>query len=254
MTVHSYTSPLLQVPHAFFTREGGVSKGIYASLNCGNGSRDAASDVRENRRRAASGLGFSADHLCTLYQVHSPNVVTLSTPIAPGQVQADALVTQTPGLLLGILTADCAPVLFADAQAGVVGAAHAGWKGAFTGVLENTIAAMADLGAREIHAAIGPCISQESYEVGAEFLARFLEDSPENAAFFSPSGREGHAQFDLPGYVAHRLARAGLRHIGRIAKDTCAEEQAFFSYRRTTLRGEGDYGRQLSAIGLKGIT
>jgi YfiH family protein len=241
------------VVHGFFTRQGGVSKDIYAGLNCGPGSNDNKKDIRENRRRAAAALGFAVDHLCTLYQVHSNTVLTVNKPWVTAPLDADAMVSKTPGLLLGILTADCAPVLFSDAQAGVIGAAHAGWKGAMGGVLENTIDVMMSLGAKRetIAAAVGPCIGQQSYEVGAEFAANFFEKDETSRPFFIPGPREGHPLFHLEGYVVDRLKRAGLQHIEASAMDTAADAAQFFSYRRKTLRGERDYGRQLSAIGLK---
>jgi hypothetical protein len=244
-------STLLSSPHAFFTRAGGVSEGLYASLNVGVGSKDNPDHVRENRARAAAALGFAPEQLRTVYQVHSPDVLTL-TKASSVAVQADAMVTRERGLLLGILTADCAPVLFADTHASVIGAAHAGWKGAFTGVLENTVAAMEGLGARRsaITAVIGPCIAQSSYEVGPEFVARLCEADPSHAAFFIPSTRADHSLFDLPAYVHRRLLALGLQAIEAIAMDTAALEADFFSYRRATLRGDADYGRQLSAIGM----
>ncbi|WP_366552937.1 peptidoglycan editing factor PgeF [Aquibaculum sediminis] len=238
--------------HAFFTREGGVSQGIYDSLNCGPGSKDNPDHVAENRRRAAAALGLEPDRLLTCYQVHSPNVVTVEEPWnAAERPEADGLVTATPGLALGILTADCAPVLLADAQAGVIGAAHAGWKGAVGGVLEATVDAMEALGARRdaIIAGIGPCIAQRSYEVGPDFPAPFLAQGEENRDLFRP-GAGDRLHFDLKDYVARRLHRAGLRQVQPLPCDTCSEEERFFSYRRACLRGEPDYGRQLSAIAL----
>lgn len=248
-------SELSAIRHAFFTRDGGVSGGIYASNNCGLGSSDDPAAVAENRARCAARLGLAADRLATVYQVHSPDVAVVEAPFPRERApKADAMVTRTPGLALGILTADCAPVMLADAEAGVIGAAHAGWKGAFGGVLENTVAAMAALGARpgRIVAAIGPCIAQASYEVGPEFPGRLTGRDPRDADLFAPSRREGHFMFDLPGYVARRLASAGVGSVARAPHDTCAEEDSFFSYRRATLRGEPDYGRGLSAIALAG--
>lgn len=243
-----------RVRHGFFTREGGVSDGIYASMNCGPGSRDAPERVVENRRRAMAQLDLPPQALVTLYQVHSPKVVVVDEPFAEGnRPEGDAMVTRRPGLALGILTADCVPVLFADGKQGVIGAAHAGWKGAIGGVIENTLAAMADLGARkgQIVAAIGPCIGQRSYEVGPEFPAPFLAEDPGNADFFAASPRAGHFLFDLPGYVARKLSRLGVHEVSRVPADTCRDEARFFSYRRATLRSEPDYGRQLSAIVLE---
>lgn len=238
--------------HAFFTREGGVSEGIYASLNCGLGSGDNPVHVAENRRRAAASLGVETDRLLTCYQAHTADAVTVAQPWQEGErPQADALVTRTPGLAIGILTADCAPVLLADVRAGVIGAAHAGWKGALRGILEATVEAMVNLGARprEIVAAIGPCISQRSYEVGPEFPAPFLAQSEANSSFFR-KGDGDRLLFDLKSYVARRLVHAGVRDVEPLPCDTCSEEERFFSYRRARQRGETDYGRALSAIAL----
>lgn len=238
--------------HSFFGREGGVSEGIYAGLNVGRGSKDEPAHIEENRRRVAAQFGVGAEKLCTLYQVHSPDVVVLSSPTS-GEEKADAMVTTMPGLVLGILTADCAPVLFADAEAGVIGAAHAGWKGAYSGVLANTVQAMLKLGARRerIHATIGPCIAQASYEVGPEFIDNLEKQSSANKQFFQPNTKRRHAQFDLAGYVTQQLRVAGLQQITALGMDTYADEDRFFSYRRTTHRSEGDYGRQISAIMLR---
>jgi hypothetical protein len=239
--------------HGFFTRKGGVSEGIYSSLNCGLGSGDDPAKVGENRARAMALLELPAPALATVYQHHSADVVRVETPSPQAaRPKADAMVTVRPGVALGIGTADCAPVLFADAAAGVIGAAHAGWRGAVGGVLEATVKAMTELGAEpaRIHAAIGPTIGQASYEVGPEFPAPFLAQDPANARFFIPAKRRGHFMFDLPGYVAARLRRLGLGAVEDLARDTCAEADAFFSYRRTTLLGEKDYGRGLSAIAL----
>jgi len=241
------------VVHGFFTRRGGVSGGIYASLNVGIGSRDNPDHVMENRKRAEAALGMKPGALSTLYQVHGGNVVTATAPIALDQrSDADGIVTDKPGVLLGILTADCTPVLFADRKKGVIGACHAGWQGAIRGVCGATVAAMEDLGANpgDITAVIGPTILQESYEVGPEYVARFIDDDPANARFFRDGERAGHAYFDLQGYVASRLERLGLGGIQRLAMDTCADEERFFSNRRALLNDEGDYGRQLSAIAL----
>jgi purine-nucleoside/S-methyl-5'-thioadenosine phosphorylase / adenosine deaminase len=238
----------------FFTREGGVSQRLYAALNCGYGSGDDPEAVRENRRRAMERLGLKPEALVTLYQIHSPTVVTVDAPWRPGESpKADGAVTNRRGLALGILTADCAPVLFADAEARVIGAAHAGWRGAFTGVLEETVAAMTRIGADpgRIRAAIGPCIAQPSYEVGPEFHARFVEADAGNARFFRPSSRDGHHLFDLAGYVRARLERLKLAGVEAAGADTAAEPERWFSYRRTTLAGEKDYGRLLSAIALE---
>jgi len=241
------------IRHGFFTREGGVSEGLYASLNCGLGSGDDPARVTENRSRVADALEVPAPALVTCYQVHSPDVVTVETPWAPGTgPKVDAMVTKTPGVALGILTADCAPVLLADAEARVIGAAHAGWRGALTGVLTATAKAMAELGAEtgRIVAAIGPCIAQRSYEVGPEFPAPFIAADPSNERFFAPAVISGKFHFDLRGFVRSELEKAGLRRVFELPHDTCREER-FFSYRRACLRGEKDYGRALSAITLE---
>jgi polyphenol oxidase len=258
MSVPIVTSPrLAQLPvlrHGFFTRQGGVSAGLYASLNCGVGSQDEPAAVAENRSRACATLGLPASALTTVYQVHGDEVLTLEAPLpadAP-RPQADGMVSATPGVALGILTADCVPVLLADAEARVIGACHAGWKGALGGITDATLRAMRRLGAAplRITAAIGPSIRQDSYEVGAEFPAAFLAADAANSRFFQPGARAGHFQFDLPGYVAARLAAAGIAVIEDLARDTRSEPDQFFSYRRTTLAKEPDYGRQLSAIAL----
>lgn len=240
------------VPHGFLGRRGGVSTGILAGLNVGLGSQDDRAAIAENRRRAVDAV-LPGARLVTLHQVHSAKAVAVTAPFPDdARPHADAMVTDRPGLLLGILTADCAPVLFADAGAGVVGAAHAGWKGAIGGVTDATIAAMEALGARRdrIAAAVGPCIAQPSYEVDDAFRARFAANDPANDRFFI-DGRAGHAQFDLEGYVAHRLAAAGLRRIELLGLDTYADPARFFSYRRATHAGEPDYGREISLIGLR---
>lgn len=239
------------IRHAFFTRTGGVSQGLYASANCGFGSGDAPAAVAENRARAMARLDLPAGSLVTCYQVHSPTCVVVTEPWPHDRApQADAMVTAEPGIALGILTADCAPVLFAAPRARVIGAAHAGWKGAKGGVLDATVARMVELGARrsEIVAAIGPCIAQRSYEVGPEFPGPFLSESPASATFFAPARRPDHFLFDLGGYIVQRLADAGVVMVQRCPNDTVAEEDRFFSYRRACLRGEKDYGRGLSAI------
>lgn len=240
------------VVHGFFCRTGGVSEGLYASLNCGPGSKDLPERVAENRRRAREQLG--AEHLVTLYQIHSPHAVTVTEPWeVADNPKADALVTGRPGIALGVLAADCAPVLLADAQAGVIGAAHAGWSGALGGVIDSAVAAMLRLGAKlpRIRAAIGPCISQAAYEVGPEFEARFRAADSGHASFFAPGARPGHWQFALEAYVGHRLAKAGVGAVERLSACTYTREADFFSYRRATHRGEPDYGRLLSAIVLK---
>lgn len=238
------------IAHGFFGRTGGVSTGIFASLNCGPGSGDERAAVIENRRRATEALAPSST-LVNVHQVHSAKVVTVTAPWQIGHgPQADAMVTDIPGIALGILTADCAPVLFADAEARVIGAAHAGWKGALEGVLESAIAAMERLGARRgrIVAAIGPCISQTNYEVGPEFFARFRDDAPANVRFFLPSDKPEHFRFDLEGYVAARLAAAGIACVTSLSACTYARADDFFSYRRATHKREADYGREISAI------
>lgn len=240
------------VRHGFFTRAGGVSEGIYRGLNAGVGSQDARENVTENRARIAASLGVAPQNLLSLYQVHSPDALVVRAPFGPERPKADALVTDRPGLALGVLSADCGPVLFADADAGVVAAAHAGWKGALTGILESTVEAMERLGAKRerIVAVLGPSIGPENYEVGPEFLDRFTTASAANAAWFTPSAKEGHALFDLNGYTLDRLSRAGVAAHG-VNRCTYADEEAFYSYRRATHRGEGDYGRQISAIVLE---
>ena len=239
-----------RVTHGFFGRKGGVSKGLYDSLNCGPGSSDERASVIENRARATASLAPGAK-LVTLYQMHSAHAVTVSTPWEMADnPKADAFATNKSGIALGILTADCAPILLADTQAHVIGAAHAGWGGALAGVTESVVAAMERLGAKreQISAAIGPCISQPSYEVGPEFKPRFMAADPANARFFAPSKREGHWQFDLAAYVAHRLRQSGIGTIEIMPECTYLGAEDYFSYRRTTHRKEADYGRQLSAI------
>jgi YfiH family protein len=239
--------------HAFFTREGGVSSGIYASLNGGVGSNDDAAHVIENRRRMAEHLGVAPARFLTVFQIHSPDVAIATAPWdTESRPRADAMVTKIPGLAIGVTAADCGPILFADPMARVIGAAHAGWKGAFGGVLENTIGAMEELGASRggIIAAIGPLIRQPSYEVGAEFVARFAEADKDNARFFVPSSRADHAMFDLAGYIRQRLERAGILMIDDTGVDTYADER-LFSYRRSVHRKEPDYGRNIHAIVLE---
>jgi YfiH family protein len=249
----SSLSALPGVRHAFFTREGGVSQGIYASLNGGLGSRDAPENVHENRARMATAVGVAADHFVSAYQIHSPDVIVADAPwTRESAPRADAIVTRTPGLAIGASTADCGPILFADAHARVIGAAHAGWKGALGGILEATIEAMERLGgARErIVAALGPLIRQPNYEVGPEFLTRFTKADPDNAGFFRPSQRADHALFDLGGYIVRRLQRAGIAELEDLGLCTYADPQRFFSYRRSTHRREPDYGRHINAIAL----
>ncbi|MPT46803.1 MAG: peptidoglycan editing factor PgeF [Sphingobium sp.] len=246
------SSALGAVPHGFLGRQGGVSTGLYAGLNVGLGSDDDRDAIIENRRLAGEAV-LPGAALVTLHQVHSPDVITVTGPMADdARPNADALVTQTPGLLLGILTADCVPVLFADESTGVVGAAHAGWKGAIAGVTDRTIEAMEALGARRdrIGCAIGPCIARASYEVDSAFVERFCTDDPSNERFFTDGERHGHAQFDIEAYVAARLADAGVQRIEMLGQDTYAQPDLFFSYRRSCHKAEPGYGRQISLIGL----
>lgn len=256
------TDPLLDgmdgVRHAFFTRQGGVSRGVYASLNVGYGSDDDPAAVSENRDRAMAVFGLSAEALATVYQVHGTQVVMADRDWAlEARPHADGMVTDRPGTVIGILTADCVPVLFAgeNGQGGtVVGGAHAGWRGAISGILDSTVAAMEELGCRrsDIRASIGPCIGRDSYEVGPEFPQPFFDEDPANSRFFTPGKRDGHPMFDIAGYVEDRLRKQGLNAIGRIEADTCADADRFFSYRRKTLTGDPDYGRELSAIAIEG--
>jgi hypothetical protein len=253
MMIEAPTLALAGIRHGFFTREGGVSGGLYASLNGGVGSRDEAADVAENRARMATALGVAPDRFITAYQVHSPRVVIAGRPwTAETRPQADGIVTRVHDLGIGVSTADCGPVLLADAPAGVIGAAHAGWRGALGGVVEATVAAMEQLGAARgrIHAALGPMIRQPSYEVGADLVARFAAEDPASGRFFEPAARPGHALFDLAGYVAGRLAGAGIVHVEDLGLCTYADAGRFFSYRRATHRGETDYGRHINAIAL----
>jgi len=237
------------IRHGFFTRLGGVSSGIYASLNCGPGSRDAPENVAQNRSRVAELLGADQSRLLTLFQKHSAEVVVAEKPWKTPP-EADAIVTSMPGLAIGILTADCAPVLFCDGEAGVIGAAHAGWRGALSGIIDATVKAMITLGARpeRIVAAIGPTISQDAYEVGGEFVERFVAKEPESSAFFITDEGSGEPHFDLPAYVGERLARAGVGTVTDLGHCTYCEETRLFSYRRSQHHGEDDYGRQISAI------
>jgi purine-nucleoside/S-methyl-5'-thioadenosine phosphorylase / adenosine deaminase len=247
-------SSALQAPgirHGFFTRAGGVSEGLYAGLNCGLGSRDATERVLENRARVARHLGGSEPEVLTLYQVHSGKAVRVDGPIARDSLpKADAVVTTVPGLVVGVLTADCTPVLFVDPEAKVVAAAHAGWRGAVGGIIESTVAEMESAGARRdrIRAAIGPTISQPAYEVGPEFEAELLALDPANQHFFVRPSAPGKAHFDLPGFLSRRLDRLELAAVDRVSPCTYANESLFFSFRRTTHRAEPDYGRQISAI------
>jgi len=242
-------SDLPGIAHGFFGREGGVSTGLYASLNCGPGSKDDRASVMENRRRVAHALTQDA-RLVSLAQIHSPFVHLVGADWDDTKhPEGDGMATSVPGIALGILTADCAPVLFADADAGVIGAAHAGWKGAISGVLEATVAAMEALGASRLRitAAVGPCISAPNYEVSDDFRVRFTEADPANSRFFR-SGRNGHHHFDLEGYVATRLAGLGLNRVEALGVCTYPAQNGFFSFRRTTHASEADYGREMSAI------
>lgn len=242
--------------HGFFGRRGGVSTGIYGSLNCGLGSGDSLANVRHNRAAVAMAMGVSPGNLVTAHQIHSAECIVVDRPFDEAvRPQVDAMVTDRPGLALGILTADCGPVLFyGEKQDGapVIGAAHAGWGGAFKGVLESTVKTMTAKGAISdtIRASIGPCIGRASYEVGQDFIDRFTAADPANDHFFRESRNAGHAMFDLPGYIAARLAGAGVRQVSLTDIDTYVNEGAYFSYRRTTHRGETDYGRQVSVIAI----
>ena len=242
------------ISHAFFTRPGGVSGGLYQGLNAGLGSDDERQHVVENRKRMAAFLAPSATDIVSPYQVHSADVVVAEGPFAGERPKADALVTNIPGLPIGIVTADCGPVLFADPKNRVIGAAHAGWKGALTGVLENTITAMEQIGADKstITAILGPTISHENYEVGPDFPSPFLERSQQAKRFFSPSQKSGHHMFDLTGYIVDRLLAAGIA-ANAVNRCTYGDEDNFYSYRRATHRSEADYGRQMSAIVLDEI-
>jgi purine-nucleoside/S-methyl-5'-thioadenosine phosphorylase / adenosine deaminase len=250
------THDLLGAPgirHGFFTRDGGVSDGLFASLNCGFGSGDAAERVAENRARAAARLDVQADRLVTCYQIHSADVIAVGAPWRrEASPRADGMVTTAPGIALGVLAADCAPVLLADAAARVIGACHAGWRGALTGVVESTVEEMRRQGARleRIAAVVGPSIGKHSYEVGPEFPAPFLASDPAVADLFNPARRPQHLLFDLAGYILRRLKRLGVGAADATGGDTAAEDQRFFSYRRACLRGERDYGRLISAITL----
>lgn len=252
MTLEILTSPLLApFRHGFFTRKGGASSGIFEGLNCGTGSSDQAAAVMINRGRVAQAMEVAPDALVTVRQVHSADVQIVDAVPEGERAKADAMVTREPGIALGILTADCQPVLFADAGAGVVGAAHAGWRGALDGVLEATLDAMETLGAQraDIRAVIGPTISQAAYEVGPEFLDDFLAEDPENSRFFA-GGSGDRMQFDLPSYGLHRLREAGIGAAEWIGHCTYADPARFYSYRRTTHRAEADYGRLISVIRL----
>jgi polyphenol oxidase len=254
MMAEALTSTVLESPgirHGFFTRKGGASHGLYATLNCGPGSGDDADTVTANRRQVAAHLLVPADQLISPWQVHGATALHVTAPWAKAEERprADALVSNTPGLAIGVLTADCAPVLFADAQARVVAAAHAGWKGALAGVVEATIATMEQAGAKRsrISAIVGPCIGKAAYEVGSEFHATFIGERPEHSRYFVP-GNTGKYFFDLTGFVRDRLDGAGIKAVQALNVCTYSEESAFFSFRRATHRNEADYGRQISAI------
>lgn len=244
------TSDALTARHGFFTRKGGASSGIFAGLNCGPGSSDQAEVVAINRARVAEAMGVAPDHLLSVHQIHSPDVIHVTAPLAD-KPRADAMVTATPGLALGVLTADCQPVLFHDAQARIIGAAHAGWRGTRDGVLEATVDAMVALGARRdnITAVIGPTISQSAYEVGPEFFENFTDDDRDTARFFI-AGQNGRYLFDLPAFGLSRLRAAGVGHAEWTRHCTYRDSERFFSYRRTTHAGEADYGRLISVIRL----
>jgi YfiH family protein len=239
------------IRHGFFSRQGGVSSGIYGSLNCSLGSRDEVESVRQNRARVAETLGVEPHGLLSLYQVHSAKaVIAEKSWDAGGAPEADAVVTRTPGLAIAVLTADCAPVLFCDPEARIIGAAHAGWRGALSGIIDAAVASMEELGAKRerIAAAVGPCISQRAYEVGADYVERFLAEEPASTTFFMTDESSGEPHFDLAGYVAERVARAGVGTIADLGLCTYCDETRFFSYRRSQHHGEDDYGRQISAI------
>jgi len=249
----SLLSAIPGLRHAFFTRDGGVSSGIYAGLNGGLGSNDDPQNVAENRRRMAERMGVTPHHFLSAHQIHSPDAVIASGPWAgASRPRADAIVTRTEGIAIGVTAADCGPILLADPNARVIGAAHAGWKGALTGILESTIEAMEMLGAERggMVAAIGPMIRQQSYEVGSEFVERFIDAEADHAVFFMPSTREGHSMFDLAGFIRMRLENAGVLMIDDVGADTYSDER-FYSYRRSVHRKEPDYGRHVHAIALE---
>ena len=253
MKISAEALDLPGIRHGFYTRQGGISDGIYASLNCGVGSEDQRDRVLANRARVARDLGVAAELLATPFQIHSPDVVTVDAVWETGQgPKADAVVTARPGIAIGVGTADCGPLLFADAEARVIGAAHAGWRGAFTGIIEATLDAMEALGAERarITAVLGPTISAAAYEVGPEFIDRFLVADAAQARFFTPSEKDGHHWFDLPGYIGARARAAGIGRFEDLALCTYADPTRFYSYRRMTHQGEADYGRLLHAIAL----
>jgi polyphenol oxidase len=248
------TLGLAGLRHGFFNRHGGVSDGPYATLNGGLGSRDHASSVAENRARMAEALGVKPQALLTAYQTHSPDVAIVDSPwLAEARPRADAIVTRTPGLAIGVTTADCGPILLADPVARVIGAAHAGWRGALAGIVDATVTAMKSLGARpeRIRAALGPMIRQQNYEVGHDLITRFAAEDVANGRFFAPGGRSGHALFDLAGYIRSRLSRAGIQQVEDLAFCTYGDPAQFYSFRRATHLSESDYGRHVSAIALE---
>lgn len=249
--IQSKTLAAAGVKHAFFTRNGGVSEGVYGTLNGGVGSSDARENVAENKRRMAVTLGVDPERFLVPFQIHSPDCLVVDAPWTD-RPRCDGLATATPALALGVTGADCGMILFADVKAGVVGACHAGWKGALTGVIEATLAAMENLGARRVDTlvALGPTIGPASYEVGPEFFAQFVAQSPEHARFFAPSIKAEHKMFDLPGFIGFRVERAGVASFENLGLDTYADEERLFSYRRTTHRKEPDYGRLVSAVAL----
>jgi polyphenol oxidase len=255
MMIEAPTLALAGIRHGFFTREGGVSGGLYASLNGGIGSNDNSGHVAENRARMAAAIGVEPNRFVTAYQIHSPQVLVVETPwTADTRPRADGIVTRMRALAIGVTTADCGPILLADPKAHVIGAAHAGWRGALGGVVEATVEAMEQLGAKrgEIRAALGPMIRQPNYEVGSDLIARFSAEDPASSRFFVAASRDGHALFDLAGYIGARLTRAGVRHVEDLGLCTYADPARFFSYRRATHHTEADYGRHVNAIALTG--
>ena len=251
--IQARTLALTGIRHGFFTRQGGVSDGLYASLNGGIGSGDSAANVAENRALMAAAVGVEPDRFLTAHQTHSPHVAVAESPWPPqARPRADAIVTRLHRLAIGVTTADCGPLLLADPQAHVVGAAHAGWRGALVGIVEATVEAMERLGAARtrIRAALGPMISQANYEVGPDLIERFAAEDPASNRFFVPAARDGHALFDLAGYIAARLARAGVAQVEDLGLCTYADPARFFSYRRASHRAEADYGRHVNAIAL----
>lgn len=243
-----------KISHGFFGRKGGVSDGLYESLNVGLGTKDERANVMENRARVVKALGGRPENLLTLHQVHSPDCLYVTEPFSDDRPEADAMVTEVAGLVLGVLTADCVPVLFYGEKedgAPVIGAAHAGWGGALKGVLQNTVKLMREKGALHIRAVIGPCIQQTSYEVSDDFMAQFIEQDADNQQFFMDASRTGHQMFNLPAYAEKQLEQAGIDHVANTGIDTYSDKDGYFSYRRATHRKEPDYGRQISAIMIK---